>query len=159
MIALTAREAMALDFIREYQGMNDNMPTSRVLSNYLDMSLSGAHYVVLTLMRKGYLEAIPGQLGYRFYKADRPRPKKNDAGSGRPEDDEQVGLLLECLGTQPDGAWKPWSGQGGCPVPYGRAVEVRFRDAGLKHFDALAACRLRWHHANTGGDVVAFRLR
>jgi len=156
---LTRRETEVFDFIREFQAMNDNMPISRVLAEKFDMSISGVHNVVVSLMRKGRIESIPGQLGYRFARLDRPVASAGTRGSGRPEDDEQVRLLLECVGTLPARGWNKWEATGPCPLPPGRGCEVRLRNAALKEFDSLAAQRLDWRHSGTGSDIVAYRLR
>lgn len=67
MTRLTAKQAAVLDFMREYEAANDNMPTQKVIADHFGFASQNAVVeVVQTLVRKNYLERLAGQVGFRF---------------------------------------------------------------------------------------------
>lgn len=66
--------------------------------------------------------------------------------------------LIEQYAPPPAGeGWQPWSG-GECPEPAPVLVEYRMR-CGLTVTRGTPAGDVRWNHAGTGSDVVAYRRK
>lgn len=51
--------------------------------------------------------------------------------------------------------WIEWEG-GECPVPRDASAQFKFRDGGEGEWDLAGG--MRWSHAGSGGDIVAYRL-
>lgn len=66
-IALTDAQRQALQFLRRYVAANDNMPTAKAVSEHFGWTSVNAGYDVLVrLAKKGYIERLAGQVGWRF---------------------------------------------------------------------------------------------
>lgn len=64
---LTAKQAAVLDFMREYEAANDNMPTIPVIAQRFGYaSPNAANQHVQALVKHGHLERLAGQVGLRF---------------------------------------------------------------------------------------------
>lgn len=70
---LTDRQQKVLEYMEEYQHINDNMPTTRNIQAKMEFSSqSYASQLLHILKRKGYLERIEdGSVGYRFARGPR----------------------------------------------------------------------------------------
>lgn len=67
MSRLTAKQSAVLDFMREYEAANDNMPTIPVIAQRFGYaSPNAANDHVLALEKHGHLERLDGQVGFRF---------------------------------------------------------------------------------------------
>ena len=66
-IELTDAQRQALRFLRSYVEANDNMPTAKTISEHFGWTSVNAGYDVLVrLEKKGCLERLAGQAGWRF---------------------------------------------------------------------------------------------
>lgn len=69
-VDLTDQQHRALAFLRSYVAANDNMPTAKTLSKHFGWNSANAGYDVLVrLAKKGYIERLAGQVGWRFVRA------------------------------------------------------------------------------------------
>jgi SOS-response transcriptional repressor LexA len=66
-VELTDQQHRALAFLRSYVAANDNMPTAKTVSEHFGWTSVNAGYDVLVrLAKKGYIERLAGQVGWRF---------------------------------------------------------------------------------------------
>jgi len=64
---LTTKQAAVLAFMREFEAVNDNMPTVPVIAKHFGYaSPNAASEHIKALVRAGALERLEGQVGHRF---------------------------------------------------------------------------------------------